>query len=242
MLSSDKGASNDPGTIKITIRKFYRVSGASTQLKGVASDIVLPDVLDYSTQVGEVSLDNPLPWDTIQPANYEKFNLVQPYLATLKARSNERVVTNQDFLYVKQDIDQFLKSQSEKTATINEHDALKEHERAFLQNKTRDAERSARKLEGVKVYDITVKNSELPGLVEAGAKTETNTVTSTSTTNATPNSTYTLSSNSTKSNLTMKAVADKKSPPPFDPQLDEAQQILLDYISLLGKNHPAVAN
>jgi len=242
MLSSDKGASNDPGTIKITIRKFYRVSGASTQLKGVASDIVLPDVLDYSTQVGEVSLDNPLPWDTIQPANYEKFNLVQPYLATLKARSDERVATNQDFLYVKQDIEQFLKSQSEKTATINEHDALKEHERAFLQGKARDAERSARKLEGVKVYDITVKNSELPGLVEAGAKTETNTVTSTSTTNATPNSTYTLSTSSTKSNLTMKAVADKKSPPPFDPMLDETKFILLDYISLLGKNHPTVAN
>ena len=46
-------ATNDPGTVKITIRKFYRVSGASTQLKGVMPDIVLPDVLNYSTQFGE---------------------------------------------------------------------------------------------------------------------------------------------------------------------------------------------
>ena len=202
----------------------------------------MPDALDYSTQVGEVALDNPLPWDTIQPANYEKFNLVQPYLETLKARSDERVATNQDFLYVKQDIEQFLKSQSEKTATINEHDALKEHERAFVQGKARDAERSARKLDGVKVYDITVKNSELPGLVEAGVKPETNTITTTEPTNAVSNSTYTLVSSSTTTNLTMKSAADKKSPPPFDPQLDEAQRILLDYISLLGKNRPVVAN
>ena len=240
MLSSDKGASNDPGTIKITIRKFYRVSGASTQLKGVASDIVLPDVLDYSTQVGEVSLDNPLPWDTIQPANYEKFNLVQPYLTTLKARSDERVATNQDFLYVKQDIDQFVKSQAEKTASINEHDMLKDHERTFLQSKVRDAERSARKPDGVKVYDITVENAGLPGLVESGAVTETNTVTAT--TNADFNSTYSLVSGSATTNIMMKAAADKKSPPPFDPMLDETESILLDYISLLGKNHPVVAN
>ena len=40
----------------------------------------------------------------------------------------------------------------------------------------------------------------------------------------------------------MKAAADKKSPPPFDPMLDETESILLDYISLLGKNHPVVAN
>ena len=241
MLSSEKGSSNDPGTIKITIRKFYRVSGASTQLKGVASDIVLPDVLDHSTQVGEVALDNPLPWDTIQPANYEKFNLVQPQLATLKARSDQRIATNQDFLYVKQDIEQFQKTQADKTATINEHDALKEHERNFLQSKARDAERSSRKTDGVKVYDITVKNSVLPGLVEVGAKTETNTATDI-TTNAVSNSTYSLDHSSTATNILMKAAADKKTSPPFDPMLDETERILLDYILLLGKNQPAVAN
>ena len=135
MLSADSGGSNDPGTIKITIRKFYRVSGASTQLKGVEPDIVLPDVLNYSTQVGEVSLENPLPWDTIQPASYEKFNLVQPWLAALKARSDGRIATNQDFIYVKQDIDQFVKMQADKTASINEHETLKERERVFRQGR-----------------------------------------------------------------------------------------------------------
>jgi len=237
MLSADSGGSNDPGTIKITIRKFYRVSGASTQLKGVEPDIVLPDVLNYSTQVGEVSLENPLPWDTIQPASYEKFNLVQPWLAALKARSDGRIATNQDFIYVKQDIDQFVKMQADKTASINEHETLKERERVFRQGQARDAERSARKTEGVKVYEITVKNSGLPGLMEAGAQT--NTVTAAS--NVGSNTVATAGSTATGTNA-VKSAAAKKSPPPFDPMLDETQRILLDYIALLGKNSPVAAN
>ena len=230
MLATDKNPIPDPGNLKITIRKFYRVSGASTQLKGVASDIVLPDVLDYSTQVGEGALENPLPWDTIQPASYEKMNLVQPYLAKLQAQSTERIATNQDFRYVQQDIAQFQKLQSDKTAAINEREVLKERERNFLQSKAREAERTARPTDGVKVYDITVKNSELPGLTEAGANAETNTATATDTVTPTP------------SPSALKAGTDKKSPPPFDPMLDETERILLDYISLLGKNSPLIVN
>ena len=244
MLSADKDAVNDPGTIKITIRKFYRVSGASTQLKGVASDIVLPDVWNYSKEVGETALDNPLPWDTIPfdvynklELNYDKFNLVQPYLAALKQRSDERIATNQDFIYLQQEIAQFIKAQTDQTAAINEHGALKEHEHTFLQNKARDAERSARKPDGTKIYEITVKNSELPGLTEAGAKIETNSIATDTRSNL-----VAIAIGGSSGTNTVKSAADKKSPPPFDPQLDETQQILLDYIALLRKNAPAVAN
>jgi carboxyl-terminal processing protease len=238
--SSDKNATNDPGNLKITIRKFYRVSGASTQLKGVASDIVLPDqnIMVYSSEAGESALENPLPWDTIQPASYEKFNLVQPYLASLKARSNERIATNQDFFYVKQDIAQFMKMQTDGTVPINEHESLKERERIFLQNKERDAERSARKPDGAKVYEITVKNSELPGLTELGEDTETNMIVF----NTSSNIVAGASGSSSGTNALKSAAADKKSPPPFDPMLDETERILLDYISLLGKNSPLIAN
>ncbi len=100
---------NDPGTVKITIRKFYRVSGASTQLKGVVPDIILPDVLNYSPDIGETSLENPLPWDTIHSATYDKLNLVEPYLAGLRQNSDARIATNQDFIYIQQDIEQFEK-------------------------------------------------------------------------------------------------------------------------------------
>jgi carboxyl-terminal processing protease len=60
-------ALRDPGALKVTIRKFYRPSGASTQLKGVAADIVLPSLSGRCHDVGEVELKDPLPWDRIRP-------------------------------------------------------------------------------------------------------------------------------------------------------------------------------
>ena len=241
------GSTNDPGTIKITIRKFYRVSGASTQLKGVSPDIILPDVLNYSTQIGESALDNPLPWDTIQPANYDKLNLVQPFLATLKTRSNERIATNQDFSYVQQDIAQFLKQQADKTATLNEHDAIKERERVATKNKAREAERAARPAPAVKIYEITVKNADEPGLTEAKpAAEETNTVTATSNSTDNPVVTKVFGGGAkpahTFTGTSPGKTTDKKSAPPFDPVLDETENILLDYISLAGKSGPLMVN
>ncbi len=254
--SADKNATNDPGNLKITIRKFYRVSGASTQFKGVEPDLVLPDVLNYSTQVGEASLENPMPWDTIQPVPYDKLNLVQPSLATLKARSDARLATNQDFQYVRQDIAEFQKAQADKTATINERESIKDHERVYLQNKIRDAERSARKPDGVKIYDITVENADQPGLTEAKPAEDAGSpavfnITATNQLNQVYNSMVSVFTNSvgtnlvattTSTNAIKSAVAGKKSPPPFDPMLDETQRILLDYISLLRKTNPVAAS
>ena len=130
-------ATNDPGTVKITIRKFYRISGASTQLKGVMPDLMLPDVLNYSTQFGESSLENPLPWDTIPSVNYSKLNLVQPYLDELRRRSSARIATNQDFIYTRQDIDQFQKLQADKTASLNERERLMPARRRAIRNAPR---------------------------------------------------------------------------------------------------------
>jgi carboxyl-terminal processing protease len=157
-------ATNDPGTLKITKGKFYRVTGASTQLKGVASDIVLPDVLDHSPLVGETALENPLPWDTIQPVEFEKLNLVQPYLAELRDLSAARLATNLDFAYINQDIAEYEKNQADKSATINEQAAIKEREQIVAQNKAREDERQNRAVPAVKVYDLTVENSGDAGL------------------------------------------------------------------------------
>jgi hypothetical protein len=116
--------------------------------------------------IGETNLDNPLPWDTIQPASYEKFNLVQPYLADLHKQSDARILTNRDFAYVQQDIEQYNKTQADRTATLNEREAIKERERVALQQKARDKERDSRPLPGLKIYELTVKNSTEPGLPE----------------------------------------------------------------------------
>jgi carboxyl-terminal processing protease len=232
-------ATNDPGTIKVTIRKFYRVSGASTQLKGVVPDIIFPDVLNYSTYVGETALENPLPWDTIKPAKFDKMNLVEPYLGTLRQFSDARIATNQDFTYVKQDVEQFLKTQADKTATINEREAIKERERVATQNRQRDNERLARKLPAVKIYDVTVANSELP-LKEHADPAETNAAAILDASNF-----VAINPASTTNSTKMKpaeAAAKKKTPPAIDPMLEETEQILEDYISLLPKATPVATN
>jgi len=117
-----QATTNDPGTLKVTIRKFYRVTGASTQLRGVIPDIILPDPLSYMPEVAsERTLEHALPWDTlpsdaIQSVHFTRLNLVQPYLALLRERSDSRVATNQDFIYIRQDIADLKKLQTDELA------------------------------------------------------------------------------------------------------------------------------
>ena len=225
---------NDPGTLKITIRKFYRVSGASTQLKGVMSDIVLPDLLNYSTQYGESSLDHPLPWDTlprdtIRNVNYDKLNLVQPYLAELSRRSTARVATNQDFIYIRQDIERFQKLQVDKTASLNEHERLMERQEAGNRQKARDQEHAARKAPPAKVYELTVERAGEPGLPPPLGETNS------AATNHPPLDDHLIQT---------APVPAAEAPAPFatDPMLDETEQILEDYISLMSSKRTLIAN
>lgn len=253
-------ATNDPGTVKITIRKFYRVNGASTQLKGVVPDIILPDVLNYWPDIGETSQENPLPWDTIPSAKYDKLNLVEPYLGDLRQRSDTRVLTNQDFVYIQQDIQQFKKMQADKTASLNEKDQIKERQTNQARQKARDKERESRTTSGMKTYEITVKNSELPGLLfvtstaelgdpleimqkhlpPAGFPVDSNLLANFNS-NGAASTAKTNEMNSSGSTNTVTKVIDKKSPPPVDPMLDEAQHILQDYIKLLSANRNLIA-
>ncbi len=170
-------ATNDPGTLKITKGKFYRITGASTQLKGVASDIVLPDVLDHSPFVGEGSLDYPLPWDTIDPVQFTAWNRVAPFLADLRARSAARLATNQDFIYINEDISEYEDMQEDRLATINEAEAIRQREDSIARNKARNNERQSRPLPETKVYELTVENSGDPGLPAPTSFYSTNVVT-----------------------------------------------------------------
>jgi carboxyl-terminal processing protease len=218
--SADESPSNDPGTVKITIRKFYRISGASTQLKGVTPDIVLPDTLNASTDIGESSLPDAMPWDTIPKVDYSPLNMVQPYLSQLHKSSDERVATNQDFIYIRQDIDQFKKLQADKTASLNEQEQLKLAQENARHQKQRDAERNRRKPPNEKIYEITLANANERGLPPLLWPT-----------NMTSGP---VSTN--KSGVTTNA------PPPTDPWLDETEHILEDYVSLMDKNHRQSTN
>ena len=156
-------STNNPGALKVTIRKFYRASGSSTQLKGVIPDVVLPSLNNYS-EVGEASLEYPLPWDEIQSAKYEKLNLIQPILPELLKRSSERVAADKDFSYLQEDIETYRKYLAEKSVSLNEEARLKEMKETEEKIEARKQERKARHDSQEKVYELTLKQVDLPGL------------------------------------------------------------------------------
>jgi len=84
------------GAMKITIQKFYRVSGASTQFRGIIPDIVLPDRFQH-VKSGEQYLDNSLPWDTVKATDYDEWSPKGLPLDILKAKSRERVASSEEF-------------------------------------------------------------------------------------------------------------------------------------------------
>ncbi len=96
MLPHSRSTDNQAGTLKITTQKFYRVSGGSTQSKGVESDIQLPSEFD-GLGFAEADLDYPLPWDEIGKARFRRAGDVSDMLPALQATSEKRVALNEDF-------------------------------------------------------------------------------------------------------------------------------------------------
>ncbi|WP_234462348.1 carboxy terminal-processing peptidase [Adhaeribacter terrigena] len=112
VVPSEFNAIKPLGSLKLTTQKFYRVNGGATQLRGVAPDILLPDMYTYLEQ-GEKDQDFPLPWDEIKPASFKLWK-DQPNIAKLKANSTSRVAGNANFKMVTE-IAQRMKQQSDNT-------------------------------------------------------------------------------------------------------------------------------
>jgi carboxyl-terminal processing protease len=228
--------SEDPGALKLTIKKFYRASGASTQLKGVVPDIVLPSYWNESKEVGESSLENPLAWDTIKSAKYDHMNLVEPYLQELRKRSGDRVAVDPEFGYVREDIEQYKKAQADKTVSLNEQTRLKERAENEARQKARDKERLARKEPDEKVYELSLRQASVPGLPAPMQKTNSLTakveskdvVPGVSTNSATAS----VEASSLKDQGTGADEDDDQKAPLVDETLVEAEHILQDYVSL----------
>jgi carboxyl-terminal processing protease len=242
--SADRSQTNDPGALKLTIKKFFRPSGASTQLKGVMPDIVLPSVANESKDIGEAALENPLPWDTIPSAKYDKFNLVEPYLTDLRHRSAERIAADKEFVYLHEDIELFKKHQADKTISLNENQRLKEQDEAEARQKARDKERLARPEPAEKVYELTLKQAALPGLPPPVTKTNAALAKLSRSTGVNPAGTSTNSAAVTAGAVPASDgldEADAETPAPTDPPLVEAEHILVDYLSVLPKGNLVTA-
>jgi len=229
---------NDPGAVKLTIKKFYRASGASTQRAGVVPDIVLPSVLNDNKDIGETALENPLPYDTIPSAKFDRMNLVEPVLPELRSRSIQRVAADKDFEYIREDIAYYKKQQADKTISLNEKQRVKEKEDIDARIKAREQERRARKESADKVYEISLKQALENGLPAPVAKT--NNLQASVERRGTP---PTLSNGATASNTTKDAASakdsddaiDEEKAPAVDATLMEAEHILIDYLSVFPK-------
>ncbi len=242
-IRGGKALPDNPGAVKLTIKKFYRASGASTQLKGVVPDIVLPSVFNESKDIGESALENPLAWDTIESAKYQRLNLVAPYVQELKRRSNERIATNQDYVYIREDIALFKKQIADKTVSLNEAQRLRETEEADARAKAREKERLARVDPPETVYDLTLKLAGLPGLPPPTVKTnaalaKVETPKGAGVAGAVGTNTTVASANDSVEDSEDTA-ADKAAAP--DAALDESEHILVDYLGLVPKGNLVTA-
>jgi carboxyl-terminal processing protease len=205
-----------PGNLKMTVQKFYRVAGGSTQQKGVVPDIVLPSVLD-ALELGETTLPYYLPYDTVPPVAFENFDLVAPYLATLKQNSAARVAASPDFGYVRQDIAFYKKKVQDSTVSLDEDTRLKEQADLKDLNAQRKKDLLARKSSRDTMLDLTLdmvaQNQPAAPPVEKKPKTD-------------PADSDSDSDVDSDLSSAMNNATD-------DPQLDEAVNIMSDYTQLL---------
>lgn len=115
------------GSIKLTNAKFYRISGASTQMKGVLPDIAFPTFTD-TMETGEDKLENAMKWDSIKPLQHQICDKALPEVAKeLKAKSDARINASKEFTALKRDIAYLMKNKNKKTISLNFDQRWKEY-------------------------------------------------------------------------------------------------------------------
>jgi carboxyl-terminal processing protease len=156
--------SDDDGALKLTIQKFYRVAGGSTQLHGVASDVVLPSLSDLP-EFGESALKNALPYDEVAKARYTKWSDSHSlFIDQLRRRSEERVKTDPEFHYVMEDMDRLRHKIDENRISLNEDVRKKELQDDKGRKEVRSKERLARNQEEPRIYRVTLDTVDKPNL------------------------------------------------------------------------------
>lgn len=119
----------DHGQLKLTHAKFYRISGKSTQLKGVEPDIQLPTTYDEK-QVGESALDDALPWDQVRAVRHGFYPSLDNYLPQLRAMHKQRVAHDPDFVFMREQVAHLKKEKHKDSVSLNEKTLRKERKAA----------------------------------------------------------------------------------------------------------------
>ncbi|WBA19080.1 carboxy terminal-processing peptidase [Salinivibrio kushneri] len=116
------------GYVQYTIQKFYRISGGSTQNKGVVPDIVFPSPVTPD-ETGESVEENALPWDRIEKADYQPRSLADSVLNTIGEKHKARIKDDREFDFIRQDIARYQEEKDKNTISLNEDARRKEMER-----------------------------------------------------------------------------------------------------------------
>ncbi|TWE09789.1 S41A family C-terminal processing peptidase-1 [Pseudomonas sp. AG1028] len=133
------------GELKLTLAKFYRVSGQSTQHRGVVPDISYPDVMD-NKEIGESALPEAMPWDSIRPAIKPELDPIKPFLTELKNRYDARTANNPDFNFARDRLALSRELMAEKTVSLNE--AKRRAEQADIEKRQLVIENARRSAKG----------------------------------------------------------------------------------------------
>ncbi|WP_313517031.1 carboxy terminal-processing peptidase [Pseudomonas sp.] len=133
------------GELKLTLAKFYRVSGQSTQHQGVLPDVDFPPVVN-THEIGESSLPEAMPWDSIRPAISAERDPFAPFLAELRSRHEARAAQNPDFVFTQERLKLAQQLMDEKTVSLNE--AKRRAEQTKVEGEQLAMENTRRKAKG----------------------------------------------------------------------------------------------
>lgn len=141
------------GELKLTESKFYRISGDSTQDRGVLPDVDFPAIYDPK-DVGESSLKNPLPWDTIAPARHRFYGDITAIKKHLEQLHQARTSNDPDFVYLKEELALIDSTRDRKSISLNENERIAERDRIRKQRLAlENRRREAKGLKAVKSLD-----------------------------------------------------------------------------------------
>lgn len=132
------------GQLKVTESKFYRISGDSTQHRGVVPDIDFPSLFDPS-EIGESALDNALDWDQISPVRHREYSYFSSLLPTLNERHKNRIEKDPDYIFLLDQVSMATETRGLKSLPLNEEERValrdsQERKALEIENKRRQAQ------------------------------------------------------------------------------------------------------
>lgn len=168
--SSANPADINLGQINLTMAKFYRVAGSSTQHKGVTPDVVFPSLYPLD-KIGEDTEPSALPWDVIPTSNFKPVANLAAVKAGLIKNSEQRIGNSLDFKYLKQDIADLKKRDAEVSVTLNENKLKAERDEQEAKSLARQNElRALRGLPAIKKGEKITKQDSFDFIEDESLK------------------------------------------------------------------------